>query len=158
LTLHFRRLIPRRFLFATVLAVDADGKERELTRGWLRASQRHVREGSARLGTGARPRGARAARAGEDLPGLDSDRADGAAFPRRRGASRYAVKGADDEPAQTSLEAIARNHLRRPRPARITLHCDESHPSRHRSPCDALATSSARFFSGGDVSSFGLSR
>ena len=31
--------------------------------------------------------------------------------------------------ALNSLQALARNHLRRPRPARITIHHDESHPS-----------------------------
>jgi uncharacterized protein len=76
-----------------------------------------------------------------------------------RGGERIAlrIKGADDEPAQTSLEAIARNHLRRPRPARITLYCDESHPSRIDLPV-TRGNIIGTFFSGGDVTSFGLSR
>jgi predicted acyl esterase len=67
------------------------------------------------------------------------------------------IKGADDEPAQTSLQAIARNHLRRPRPVRITVYCDETRPSRVDLPItrgNVIGT----FFSGGDISSFGLSR
>jgi predicted acyl esterase len=76
-----------------------------------------------------------------------------------RGGERIAlrIKGADDEPAQTSLEAIARNHLRRPRPARITLYCDETRPSRIDLPV-TRGNIIGTFFSGGDVTSFGLSR
>jgi predicted acyl esterase len=45
LTLHVSTDDTDAYLFATVLAIGADGKELELTRGWLRASQRKLREG-----------------------------------------------------------------------------------------------------------------
>jgi uncharacterized protein len=67
------------------------------------------------------------------------------------------IKGADDEPALNSLQALARNHLRRPRPARITIHHDESHPSHLDLPI-TRGNLIGTFFSGGDISSFGLSR
>ena len=67
------------------------------------------------------------------------------------------IKGADDEPAANSLQALARNHIRRPRPARITIHHDESHPSRLDLPI-TRGNIIGTFFSGGDISSFGLSR
>ncbi len=67
------------------------------------------------------------------------------------------IKGADDEPPLTSLQALARNHLRRPGPARITVHHNESHPSRLDLPI-TRGNLIGTFFSGGDISSFGLSR
>ena len=75
-----------------------------------------------------------------------------------RAGERIAVriKGADDEPPFNSLQALARNHLRRPRPARITIHHDESHPSHLDLPI-TRGNLIGTFFSGGDISSFGLS-
>jgi predicted acyl esterase len=66
------------------------------------------------------------------------------------------IKGADDEPAANSLQALARNHIRRPRPLRITIHHDESHPSHLDLPI-TRGNIIGTFFSGGDISSFGLS-
>ena len=65
-------------------------------------------------------------------------------------------KGADVESAANSLQALARNHIRRPRPARITIHHDESHPSHLDLPI-TRGNIIGTFFSGGDISSFGLS-
>ena len=67
------------------------------------------------------------------------------------------IKGADDEPALNSLQALARNHLRRPRPGRITIYHDESHPSHLDLPI-TRGNLIGTFFSGGDISSFALSR
>jgi predicted acyl esterase len=67
------------------------------------------------------------------------------------------IKGADDEQPLTSLQALARNHLRRPHPARITLHRDETHSSHIDLPI-TRGNIVGTFFSGGDISSFGLSR
>lgn len=67
------------------------------------------------------------------------------------------IKCADDEPPLTSLQALARNHLRRPIPARITIHHDESHPSHIDLPI-TRGNMIGTFFSGGDINSFGLSR
>lgn len=61
------------------------------------------------------------------------------------------------EPPQTSLQAIARNHLRRPRAARIALHCDASRPSWIELPI-TRGSIIGTFFSGGDLSQFNLSR
>jgi predicted acyl esterase len=66
------------------------------------------------------------------------------------------IKGADDEAALNSLQALARNHLRRTRPARITIHHDESHPSHLDLPI-TRGNIIGTFFSGGDISKFGLS-
>jgi predicted acyl esterase len=66
------------------------------------------------------------------------------------------IKGADDEPAVNSLQALARNHVRRPRPARITVYHDELHPSHLDLPI-TRGNLVGTFFSGGDISAFGLS-
>ncbi len=63
----------------------------------------------------------------------------------------------NDEPPSNSLEAITRNHVRRPRPARITIHHDESHPSHVDLPV-TRGNLIGTFFSGGDITNFGLAR
>ncbi len=141
-------------LFATLLLVDRDNKEHELTRGWLRASQRRLRHDSNH-GSQFRPKLREPLEPGKiyelTLPMVATARLFQAG---ERIALR--IKGADDEPAINSLQALARNHLRRPAPSRITLHHDESHASHLDLPItrgNVIGT----FFSGGDISSFGLS-
>jgi hypothetical protein len=156
LTLQLSTSDTEALVFATVLAIDAQGKEQELTRGWLRASQRRLREGGERWD----PVPAHESR--EPLePGKVYELTIPIVATARlfRAGERIAlrIKGADDEPATTSLEAIARNHLRRVRPARITIHCDESRPSRIDLPI-TRGNIVGTFFSGGDIRSFGLSR
>ena len=47
LTLYVSTTDTDALLFATLLLIDRDGKEHELTRGWLRASQRALRHDSS---------------------------------------------------------------------------------------------------------------
>lgn len=155
-TLHLSTTDTDALVFVTVLAVDREGKEQELTRGWLRASQRRVREKSDPW---------EPVLAHEAREPLEPGRAYELRIPivptarLFQAGERIAIriKGADDEPAHTSLQAIARNHLRRPRPARITLYCDEPRPSRVDLPV-TRGNIVGTFFSGGDISSFGMSR
>jgi predicted acyl esterase len=143
-------------VFLTLLLVDRDGNESELTRGWLRASQRRIKADSDPW----EPEFPHEAR--EPLqPGKIYELRipivpTGRLFqPGERIALR--IKGADDEAPVDSLQAIARNHVRRPRPARPTVHHDETHASRLDVPItkgNVIGT----FFSGGDITSFGLSR
>jgi uncharacterized protein len=116
-------------LFATLLLIDRAGEEHELTRGWLRASQRRVQDGSPAW-----------------APEFSHDRREplepGQVYELRmpmvptarlfQVGERIAVrlKAAGDEPPRHALQAIARNHLRRLVPARLTIHHDEQHPSR----------------------------
>jgi predicted acyl esterase len=156
LTLYVSTTDTEALLFATLLLIDRHDKEHELTRGWLRASQRRLREDS----TAWEPVLAHEKR--EPLePGKTYELqipivATGRLF---RAGERIAIriKGADDEPALNSLQALARNHLRRPRPARITIHHNESCPSCLDLPI-TRGNIIGTFFSGGDISSFGLSR
>jgi hypothetical protein len=156
LTLYLSTTDTDALLFATLVLIDREGKEHELTRGWLRASQRRLRDDSERGEPVLVHEERRPLEAGRiyelTLPIVATARLFQAG---ERIALR--LKGADDEPPLTSLQALARNHLRRPRPARITIHHDESHPSRLDLPI-TRGNIIGTFFSGGDVSSFALSR
>jgi predicted acyl esterase len=156
LTLYLSATDSDALLFVTLLARDRDGKEHELTRGWLRASQRKLRGDSTAWEL------VQAHEAREPLePGKIYELRIPIVPTARlfQAGERIAlrIKGADDEPALNSLQALARNHLRRPRPARITIHHDESHPSHLDLPI-TRGNIIGTFFSGGDISSFALSR
>ena len=142
-------------LFATLLLIDKEGKEHELTRGWLRASQRRLR---------AESKPWEPIQAHESREALEPGKIYELKFTIVATARLFQagerialrIKGADDEPAVNSLQALARNHLRRPRPLRITVHHDEAHPSHLDLPI-TRGNIIGTFFSGGDISSFGLS-
>ena len=142
-------------LFATLLLIDRDNREHELTRGWLRASQRRLRADSKPW---------EPIQAHESREPLEPGKIYELKIPIVATARLFQVgerialriKGADDEPAANSLQALARNHLRRPRPLRITVHHDESHPSHLDLPV-SRGNIIGTFFSGGDIRSFGLS-
>jgi uncharacterized protein len=149
LTLHLSTSDCDALLFATLLLIDREGHEHELTRGWLRASQRRIKDGS---------------------PAWDLELTHDTREPLEPGrvyelripivptarlfqvGERFAVrlKAADDEPPQHALQAIARNHLRRLVPARITVHHDEAHPSRLDVPI-TRGNLIGTFVSGGDI-------
>jgi predicted acyl esterase len=156
LTLYLSTTDTEALVFATLLLVDREGREHELTRGWLRASQRRLRDDGERW---------------EPVPAHEGREplAPGKIYELRipivptarlfRAGERIAIriKCADDEAPQNSLQALARNHLRRQHPARITIHHDEKNPSRLDLPItrgNVIGT----FFSGGDISSFGMTR
>jgi predicted acyl esterase len=143
-------------LFVTLLLVDRDGGEHELTRGWLRASQRRLRDDSEPW----EPVLAHQEREPLEPGKIYELRIPVVATARLfQSGERIAIriKAADDEPPVNSLQALARNHLRRPRPARITIYHDESHPSHLDLPI-TRGNIIGTFFSGGDTSSFSMSR
>jgi uncharacterized protein len=156
LTLYLSTTDMDALLFVTLLAIDREGKEEELTRGWLRASQRRLRKES---------RPWEPIQAHEDREPTEPGKIYELCIPivptarLFQAGERIAIriKGADDETPVNSLQALARNHLRRPRPARITIHHDESHPSHLDLPI-TRGNIIGTFFSGGDISSFALSR
>ncbi|TMA08225.1 MAG: CocE/NonD family hydrolase [Deltaproteobacteria bacterium] len=156
LTLYLSTTDTEALLFVTLLLVDRSGNEHELTRGWLRASQRRPRDDSEPW---------EPMLAHEEREPLEPGKIYELRIPivptarLFQAGERIAIriKGADDEPPLNSLQALARNHLRRPRPARITIYHDESHPSHVDLPI-TRGNLIGTFFSGGDISSFGLSR
>jgi predicted acyl esterase len=155
LTLYLSATDTDALLFVTPLLIDREGKEHELTRGWLRASQRRLRDDSE-------PWAPIQAHDKRELlePGKIYELRIPIVPTARlfQAGERIAVriKGADDEAAVNSLQALARNHLRRPRPLRITIHHDETHPSHLDLPI-TRGNIIGTFFSGGDITSFGLS-
>jgi len=116
------------FLFATLLLMDREGRVHELTRGWLRGSQRALRSDSEPWD----PILAHNKR--EPLePGKIYDLSF-AMIPTARlfqAGERIGVrlKGADDEKADSRLQQIARGCLCRQSPWRMTVYHEESHPS-----------------------------
>ena len=116
------------FLFATLLLMDREGRVHELTRGWLRGSQRALRADSEPWD----PILAHTKR--EPLePGKIYDLSF-AMIPTARlfqAGERIGVrlKGADDEKADSRLQQIARGCLCRQSPWRMTVYHEESHPS-----------------------------
>jgi predicted acyl esterase len=156
LTMYLSTTDTETLVFATLLLVDREGKEHELTRGWLRASQRRLRDDSERW----EPVPAHEEREPLEPGKIYELRIPIVATARLfQAGERIAIriKGADDEPPVNSLQALARNHLRRPRPARITIHHDDSHASRLDLPI-TRGNIIGTFFSGGNISSFGMSR
>ena len=148
LTLYLSTTDTDALLFVTLLAIDREGKEEELTRGWLRGVATAL---ATRQPAGSRFKlmktGSRWSRA----------KFMSCAFRlcRRRACSKpanalpFASKGADDEPPSNSLplRAITCGAL-----ARLgQYHHDESHPS--HSICRSHAATYGTF-SGGDISSF----
>ena len=156
LTLYVSATDSDALVFATLLLIDRDRNEHELTRGWLRASQRKLRDDSepwAPIQTHEQREPLEPGKIYElTIPIVPTARLFQAG---ERIAIR--IKGADDEPALSSLQALARNHVRRPQPLRITIHHDEHHPSRLDLPI-TRGNIIGTFFSGGDISSFGLSK
>ncbi len=156
LTLYMSSTDTEALLFVTLLLVDRDGKEHELTRGWLRVSQRRLRDDSEPWEPVLAHEGREPLEPGKvyelRIPIVPTARL-------FQTGERIAIriKGADDEPPSNSLEAITRNHVRRSRPARITIHHDESHPSHVDLPV-TRGNLIGTFFSGGDITKFGLAR
>ena len=155
LTLYVSTTDTDALLFATLLLVDRDGKEHELTRGWLRASQRKLR-GDSKAWAPVQAHESREPLEPGKIYELKIPIVPTARLFQAGERIAIRVKGADDEPALNSLQALARNHIRRPRPARITIHHDEMHPSHLDLPI-TRGNIIGTFFSGGDISSFGLS-
>jgi uncharacterized protein len=155
LTLYLSSTDIDALLFATLLVIDRHGEEHELTRGWLRAAQRRLREDS----TPWEPIQTHQSREPLEPGTIYELKIPIVATARLFQAGErigLRLKGADDEPAVNSLQALARNHLRRPRPLRITVHHDQTHSSHLDLPI-TRGNIIGTFFSGGDISSFGLS-
>jgi predicted acyl esterase len=128
LNLHAASSDKEIFLFATLLLKDREGNEHELTRGWLRGSQRRLRPDSPEWEP------VHTHRVREPLePGkiyelrLSMVPTARLCLPGEQIGIR--LKGADDEPASNRLEAVGRGGLWRQSPWRLTLHHDENHPS-----------------------------
>jgi len=152
LTLYLECTGPEALVFVTLLHVDGAGNETRLTRGWLRASQRAVKEDSPiwapyQLHTKREP--------------LEPGDVYELKIPIVPTARHFAVgerlavriKGSDLEAPSTSLEGLAHQHLQLPRAHRLIVHHSSEYPSHLDVPI-IRGNLMGTFFSGGDVSVF----
>jgi hypothetical protein len=152
LTLYLESTGPEALVFVTLLHIDSAGNETRLTRGWLRASQRAVKEDSPiwapyQLHTKREP-----LEPGNiyelKIPIVPTGRHFGVG---ERLAVR--IKGSDNEAPSTSLEGLAHQHLRLPRAHRLIVHHSTDYPSHLDVPI-IRGNLMGTFFSGGNVSVF----
>jgi predicted acyl esterase len=136
-------------LYATLLHRDREGRETELTRGWLRASQR-------RLLPDCPPW--EPVLAHTEREPLEPGRIYELRFPLVPTARLclagerigLRLKSADDEPAADPLQRIARGRLWRQTPVRAVIHHDPEHPSYLLLPI-TRGNLIGTFLSGGDL-------
>ena len=152
LTLYLECTGTEALVFVTLLHVDSEGTETELTRGWLRASQREVAPHSPPWAPYQLHTTRELLEPGEiyelKIPIVPTARHFAAG---ERLAVR--IKGSDLEPPRTSLEGLAHEHLRLPRPHRMIIHRSVEHPSHLDVPI-IRGNLMGTFFSGGDLSVF----
>jgi predicted acyl esterase len=115
-------------LFATLLHIDRDGAEHELTRGWLRASQRRLHRDSLPWET-ILEHSAREPLEPGAIYELRFDMVPTARLFLSGERIAIRIKCADDEKAVTRLEKFSRDHLWRQTPSQVTIYHDEKHPS-----------------------------
>jgi predicted acyl esterase len=115
-------------LFATLLLIDRDGMEHELTRGWLRASQRGLRMDSEPWEPILDHRERQALEPGA-IYELRFSMVPTARLCLIGERIAIRIKCADNEKATNRLEQFSRNHLWRQTPTRVTIYHDERHPS-----------------------------
>ncbi|MEI9476378.1 MAG: CocE/NonD family hydrolase [Deltaproteobacteria bacterium] len=114
--------------FTTLLVIDPEGTEHELTRGWLKASQRRLRPDSLPW----EPILEHSQR--ESLePGavyeLHFDMVPTGRLFQKGDRIGIRIKSSDDEKALNRFQAQGRNHVWRQMPTRVTIYHDEAHPS-----------------------------
>jgi predicted acyl esterase len=116
--------------FASLIEIDAGGRERLLTRGWLRGSQRRLDEHrSSPWQPYHSHRSREPLRAGEVTEFDIEIRPYGLLLrPGHRLALRLKCAD-DDERPLNDLQWIGLGHLGRPRPSTITVHHSSEHPS-----------------------------
>ena len=137
------------FVFVTLLHMDASGKVSELTRGWLRGSQRALREDSEDW----EPIPAHTKREPLEPEKIYELRFSMVATARLFLAGErigLRIKGADNEKPDNRLQQVGRGCLWRQSPWRMTVFHDESHPSRVLLPI-TRGNIVGTFLSGGDL-------
>ena len=136
--------------FASLLDVDPEGKERLLTRGWLRGSQRALDPKKSKPWEPCHPHTKREALVPGEIYEFDIKILPTGNLFRAGHRIGLRIRCVDDEKPKTSLEAIALGHLSNPTPSWISIHHNADHPSCLLLPItegNILGT----FISGGDV-------
>jgi len=129
LTLYAATTASEVLWFASMWAIEADGSERLLTRGWLRGSMRSLRKGGE-LWEADHPYDRREPVApGEVHEYRFALVATAHLFaPGERLALR--VSCSDLEPPTSAFDFVGAGHLLRPDPSWVTVLHDDDHPSR----------------------------
>ena len=150
LDLHLSTTDREALVFASVFARFPDGREEELTRGWLRSSSAELDPNRSRPW---RPepllRARRPLEPGE-VYRLQIALAPGARRMRPGERLGLRIKAADDEPPPDAIRGAGYGHLQRSTAARLRVHHSETHPSTLHVPVvrgNVLGT----FLSGGQL-------
>ncbi len=117
-------------LFATLVEMDASGKEKILTRGWLRGTHREVDEKRSRPWLPYHPHNSV-----KSLTPMEITEFSIAIVPTGnlfKAGTRIGLKirGTDDDPKHEYEPTAIRGHLRRQSPSRITVFHNADYPSR----------------------------
>jgi predicted acyl esterase len=115
--------------FISLLEVDAAGRERLLTRGWLRGSQRELDSQRSRPWQPYHTHAQRDPLTPGEIYRFDVEVRPYAILLRPGSRLCVRIKSVDDETPATALEAIAMGHLHGPRHARVTLYHEDAYPS-----------------------------
>lgn len=128
LTLFAASTNPELLVFATVLLRDREGRETELTRGWLRASQRELLPGCEPWQPVLSHRRRDPLEPGQIYPLTFPIVATGRLLqPGEQLGLR--IKSADDEPAINRLQQVSRGGIWLQTPVRVSIYHDADHPS-----------------------------
>lgn len=114
--------------FVSLREVDRDGKERILTRGWLRGSHREVCPKRSKPWRPYHPHTGSEPLTPNQIYEFKIEILPTANLFRAGSRIKLKIACCDDKPGN-SLEAIAGGHIRRPCGSRVTVFHDENHPS-----------------------------
>ena len=136
--------------FVSLLDVDPEGRERLLTRGWLRGSQRAVDPTKSKPWEPFHPHTRREPLIPNEISEFSIKiNSIGNLFKvgHRIGIR---IRCVDDEKPKTSLEAVAQGHLSRSTPSWVTIYHNSDYPSQLLLPV-TKGNIIGTFLSGGDV-------
>ena len=115
--------------FATLLHVDADGRERVLTRGWLRGSQRRVDPARSTPWRPYHTHDRREPLEPGEIYEFNIEMRPYAILLRPGERLGIRLRGCDDEKPGNLLQAIGSGSVVRPHRSTVTVHHDAEHPS-----------------------------
>lgn len=115
--------------FISLRVVEPDGRERVLTCGWLRGTQRKVDEAGSTPWQPRHPHDAIEPLTPNQIYEFQIPLVATANLFGGGSRVKLRISCTDDEPAH-SLEAIAAGHVRRQTPARVTVYHNDEYPSR----------------------------
>ncbi|NTZ64124.1 CocE/NonD family hydrolase [Agrobacterium tumefaciens] len=138
--------------FASLLHIDAEGKETLLTRGWLKGSHRKLDAGKSKPWLPVHVHTEEEPLTPNEVYEFNIEIRPYGILLKAGERIAVRIKGVDDEQPANSLHAFATGHLWRQHSSRVTVHHDAKHPSHLLLPItkgNLLET----YISGGNLSS-----